>query len=416
MTKYSNKGLLVIGGGILQHTTFELCRKLSIKTFLVDGNPNCYSKKYADHFIQIDFRDTSLLLNKAKDLKEKGLVHGVFTQGTDGEHIVAYLAQELNFHGMDYEAAMNCNNKLRCRKLLYENNVDKTPYFSATSKTELNKLLIKVDENFFPCFIKPVNNCASRGVKRVLSKNELMDSFEEVSANNYGEKAVLVEKEITGDEISVDSIVINGIVYPCGISDRKFMEKNKYAIQTGSVTPSSLSPKIQSNVYKIMQEAAKALKIDNGAFKGDLVVKGNDKIGVIEFAGRTSGGFDSQYRKPLSFGINLIKSVLDLSLGIEVDFRDLIPKWTMWSSTFSIITEAGEISEINGFDKCLTIKGVHKGFMTSKVGDTITQMTNCAQRSNYFICVGNSLEELKKIEEEIVDTLTIKMIKKNVTL
>ena len=88
----------------------------------------------------------------------------------------------------------------------------------------------------------------------------------------------------------------------------------------------------------------------------------------------------------------------------------------MWSSTFSIITEAGEISEINGFDKCLTIKGVHKGFMTSKVGDTITQMTNCAQRSNYFICVGNSLEELKRIEEEIVDTLTIKMIKKNVTL
>jgi biotin carboxylase len=407
MDKYKNKGILVLGGGILQSVTFELCKKLSIKTFLVDGDINCYSKKYADYFLHIDIRDSNLILQKAKKLKEKGLIHGVFTQGTDVEHIVAYLAKELHFNGMNYDAAMNCNSKLRCRKLIFENGIDKTPYYSANSKNELKILLSNISKNFFPCFIKPINNCASRGVKRVLNAKELLDSFDEAVINNYDETAVLIEKEILGNEISVDTIVVNGIVYPCGISDRSFLKKDKYAIQTGSVTPSSLPVNIQSKIYEVMQKAASALNVDNGAFKGDLIIKENDDVGVIEFAGRTSGGFDSQYRKPLSFGINIIKSVIDLSLGLEVDFSDLIPKWSKWSSTFSVVTQAGSISSINGFEECLKIDGVHKGFLTLKVGDTVGEMVDCAKRFNYFICYGESPEELQRIEKEISNTLKI---------
>ena len=407
MNRYTNKGVMIIGGGILQHPTFEICRSLNIQTFLVDGDENCYSRNYADHFIHIDIRQVDLLLQKAKYLKESGLIHAVFTQGTDVEHVVAFLAKELNFNGMDYDAAMNCNNKLRCRKLLYENDVDKTPYYFVKSKPELEKLSARMDDNFFPCYIKPVNNSASRGVKRVLNRDELLNSFDYASKNNYEENVVLIEKEIIGNEISVDTIVINGIVYPCGISDRKFLDKNKYAIQVGSITPSSLLPDVQSNVYSVMQKAASALKIDNGAFKGDLVVNENNEIFIIELAGRTSGGFDSQYRKPLSFGINIIKSVLDISLGLNVDFRDIIPIWFKWSSTFSVVTEVGKISQISGFEKCLKIKGVFKGFMTLKEGDYVSEMIDCAQRFNYFICVGSSVEELNIIETKIANTLKI---------
>ena len=64
--------------------------------------------------------------------------------------------------------------------------------FSANSKLELNK----INDDFFPCFIKPINNCASRGVIRITNKTDLINSFDEVSSNNYGEKTVLVEKEI----------------------------------------------------------------------------------------------------------------------------------------------------------------------------------------------------------------------------
>ena len=118
-------------------------------------------------------------------------------------------------------------------------------------------------------------------------------------------------------------------------------------------------------------------------------------------------GFDSQYRKPLSFGINIIKSALDISLGLNVDFRDIIPIWFKWSSTFSVVTEVGKISKISGFEKCLKIKGVFKGFMTLKEGDYVSEMIDCAQRFNYFICVGSSVEELNIIETKIANTLKI---------
>ena len=55
-------------------------------------------------------------------------------------------------------------------------------------------------------------------------------------------------------------------------------------------------------MYDLMENAAGALGVTSGAFKGDLVLV-DGKPRIIEVTARTSGGFDSQYRKPYSFGI-----------------------------------------------------------------------------------------------------------------
>ena len=166
---------------------------------------------------------------------------------------------------------------------------------------------------------------------------------------------------------------------------------------------------MQSSVYELMQNAANAIGMDNGAFKGDLVIRPDNSVGVIELAGRTSGGFDSQYRKPLSFGINIIKSAIDIALGVELDFRDIVPKWVKYTSTYSVISESGVIESISGFDDCLNIDGVKHGFMTLGVGDVIEEMTDCSKRFNSFICMSKDITGLKAIENNILNTLKIKI-------
>ena len=148
--KYKGKGLLVIGGGILQQQTFKICNELGIVTYLVDNDENCYCIKYADHFQQIDIRDTKSLLNYAEPIKDKSLIHGVFTQGTDVEHVVAYLATELGFNATRFEAADICNDKSKCREVLYSSGIDLTPYFIFDSELQLNEKLSSITEDFFP--------------------------------------------------------------------------------------------------------------------------------------------------------------------------------------------------------------------------------------------------------------------------
>ena len=51
---------------------------------------------------------------------------------------------------------------------------------------------------------------------------------------------------------------------------KKIFKKNKYAVQYASITPANLSVKKINETYDLMQKAAKILKINNSAFKGDL--------------------------------------------------------------------------------------------------------------------------------------------------
>ena len=98
-------------------------------------------------------------------------------------------------------------------------------------------------------------------------------------------------------------------------------------------------------MYEVMQKAASAIGVDKGAFKGDLILVKN-KVKIIEVTARTSGGYDSQYRKPYSFGIDMLKATIDIAVGKELDFRDIVPRWAKWSKTLSVFPKPGKIKKI----------------------------------------------------------------------
>jgi len=405
---YKNKGILVLGGGILQMPALKLCKKLGLTSYLIDGDENCYSREYSDNFFKIDIRDFNSCLKIAKKLKSENKINGVFTQGTDVEHVVSFLAEKLNFNGLSLDGAYNCNNKLKCRRILFNSGIDKTPFFGITSKNQLDTIYDKIS---YPCYVKPTNNSASRGVTKVHNKEELDRAVNYAFSLCYESPEVIIENEIIGEEYSVDTVIIDGVLYPCGISDRIFLNKKNFAVQVGSRTPSLLNSSVQEKIYSLMQKCATELGVNNSAFKGDLVVNKKGEISVIEFAGRTSGGFDSQYRKPLSFGINILKVVIDLSLGNKIDFNDLVPKWVKWSSTYSKITEPGLIKEIKNLDYIKNLNGVIESFVILQTGQRVEKAIDCAKRFNYFILVADTLEELLKIENIIEEKLILKIEK-----
>jgi biotin carboxylase len=164
-------------------------------------------------------------------------------------------------------------------------------------------------------------------------------------------------------------------------------------------------------MYKKMQDAAEAIGIKNGAFKGDLLVDGDGVIRVIEVTARTSGGYDSQYRKPLSFGIDILKDTIDIAMGNDLDIKDLIPKFALRSKTYSLMPAPGKIISIEGLEKARKIPGVHKIIVTKVEGDVIDEYKDCSVRTNFITISASSSSKLRDIQHLVEKTFIIKTMK-----
>ena len=399
------KGILIISGGVLQIPALKKAKELKLKTYLADGSATCLARSYADVFYQIDTKDIEENAKLAQLLAKEKKIHGVYTQGADVEYTVAYAAKKTGLPGISPEAALNCNDKIRMRQTLARAGIKDTTFAQAKTLDEFKEALKNVG---FPCYIKPADNSASRGITRLMNDKGAKNAFVSAMDACFLRKEVLVEHEIRGEEYSIDTVLYQGNLYPAGISDRIFLQKETHAIQSGSRTPSLLPEKIQLRMYEVMEKAARALGVTNGAFKGDLALDEKGNVRIIEVTARTSGGFDSQLRKPFSFGIDIIKATMDIALGNPFDPRDLVPKWVKWSSTISAFPTPGKITEIRGREKLKKLKGVREIIMLAKIGDIIEPYTDCAKRMNYVISCADTLQELITLEKKILAALIIK--------
>ena len=355
----TKKGILIIGGGILQIPALEKAKRMGYYTYLTDLNNKCPARYYANEFIELNTKDIEGHIDLAKELRTKNKISAVYTQGADVEYTVSMAAKAAGLPCVEPQAAINCNDKVRTRKILNDKKIDFVKFRSAKTADEVSMAVKYVG---LPCIIKPLDNSASRGITKIYNEDSIESAFKIALDNCFLRREVIIEELLIGDEYSVDTVLYHGKLYPAGISDRVFKKHKNYAIQIGSRTPSLLPAETQSEMYDLLDKSARALGVTDGAFKGDLILVGNQPK-IIEVTARTSGGFDSQYRKPYSFGIDIIKATIDIAMGNVFDPLDLIPKWFKWSMTTSVFPEPGVVQRIKGVDILRKTKGVRNIFM-----------------------------------------------------
>jgi len=87
-------------------------------------------------------------------------------------------------------------------------------------------------------------------------------------------------------------------------------------IITGHTMPSFLPKEQVEDACNIMRKGVKALGLKVGSAKGDIKITKEGAM-VGEIAARLSGGFMSAYTFPLSSGVDLMKSAIEVALGEE---------------------------------------------------------------------------------------------------
>jgi len=382
----NGKTLLIIGAGLLQIPVIERAKELGIDTVVADANPNAIGVKTAGHFIRSSTLDAEGTVYEAEKFSESvKKIDGVLTVGTDASYTVAMAAKKLGLPGIDPEVALRATDKYLMRKALRAENVPVPDFEIVDAYNKAIEIYEKLEGD---CVIKPVSSMGARGVRRIIHLDDLKEAYETAKSFSQSGK-VVIEKYIESPELSIDSLIYNGQIMITGIADR-IIEYDPFFVETGHIMPSELPEEQLNYAVEIFEKGVRAIGITNGAAKGDIKISSSGCF-IGEIAARLSGGFMSTYTYPYSSGVDLMKNVIYIALGLAP--VDLQPTKDWVSIERAIIAPPGVISRIEGLDEAKKIKYVKNVMFDSKVGDKILSPRNNLDKSGHIIVAAPTRHE-----------------------
>tara|TARA_B110000438_G_scaffold301027_1_gene354867 strand:- start:235 stop:1440 length:1206 start_codon:yes stop_codon:yes gene_type:complete len=393
------KKLLLLGAGIEQKIVIEYAHELNFEVIAIDSNPDAPGLKISDISIVEDITN----IEKICEIAQKYSVNGVMTHAVEIPHIVSRVAEKMHLPGLSPNIADIATNK-KMRIECFQKNKIPSPQFVYGSSIE--EILEKITNLVFPLVMKPIDNAGSRGVIKIEKIDDVSKIYHECTSFSKT-KTVLIEEFLSGPQISTESIIINNKIITTGFADRNYdMDKkfSPYFIENGHTIPSILTSKEKNNILKVVEDSIKAIGINFGVAKGDIILDhGTPK--VLEMAARTSGGRFASDMVPLSNGVNILKPLIQMSLGEKIDMDLLIPKFNKAAVQRFFFPPIGKLKSINGIQKSMKIPGVYDIFINPniKINDQIKPVTNHAERIGHVITCEDTIEKAISIAENVIN-------------
>lgn len=383
-----NKKAIILAGTIPHIAAIENLKRRGYETILLDFNPNCPARAYADRYINESTLDKEAVLHVA-ETEQADLVISIV-----GDHINAvccYVAEKLGLpHPYSYENALNATRKDRMKPLLKERGIP-TSDFYILKEDEPRE--IRLD---FPLVVKPSDANSSKGVFRVDSEEEFHEKIELSFAAGRDGK-VIVEEFVDGTEIQVDCLAVNGKAYLCMVKDMLLMDFNGQELQAGGFfIPGNAARNHMPRIREIAQRILDAYHIKNGAFF--YQAKCNEKgVFVLEAAARMAGG-TSLDAITFCTGLDYVDMAIDGFLGKEIK---TLPKLSegCYMGRFLYMHE-GTFGSVQGFDELLSEGLILRSWVFVNPGTKVTDSRISSYRiAAFMVSCRNEAEGNLKMQQ-----------------
>ena len=404
-----NRTLLIVGAGLESIPGIILAKKLGLEVVVSDSDTNAPGIDKADYFIKASTYDVQKTLKEANKFnKYIKKIHGVMCIASDVPLTVSKTAKSLNLPYINIGSAKLASDKLAMKECFKKNGIN-TPWFSeVNSFDELNKIAASSEQ---PLIIKPNDSRGSRGVIRLIEGIDLNWAYN--YAINYSPtNRIIVESFLDGPQISTESMIINGIAYTPGFSDRNYEFIEKYSphiIENGGQLPPKIDIDQKNEIENLIQKTADSLSIKNGVLKGDIVIHKNEPY-IIEVALRLSGGYFCSHEIPLNTGVDLVGAAILQCLGEKINPDDLKPKFNKPVAQRYLFLKPGKV-------KCISIPQWIKDdpevcFFENRiqVGDIIEPIENHPKRSGVVITTGKNLDTAVAKAKNVISSIEVSII------
>lgn len=273
---------IVLGGTNPHINLIKKLKERGFYTVLIDFFPEPPAKRFADEHIQESTMDREKVLDIAS-AKNASLV--ISTNIDHANTVACWVAEKLNLpHPYSYETSLNVTDKSRMKKIMKENGISTSEYQETDSLESINFESLK-----YPVIIKPADSNGSRGVHRCNSKEDILKFFQ-TSLNESKSHKVIIERFITGPEVSFYYFIENGNARYI-TSNQRFKYNNKGSViqSAGGIYPAPQPEHIYHKMQENANRIAKAFSLDNTPVFIQAIIE-NEEIFILEFAPRIGGG------------------------------------------------------------------------------------------------------------------------------
>lgn len=387
---------LVLAGGLPQTELINKLKAKGIETVLADYYEHPVARDHADKFYRISTLDVDAIRQLAIDEN----VDFIITVCTDQALLtMAEVSEDLGLPCyMDFETARNVTNKAYMKKVFAENNIPSARFVTAGSMDELD-----TEEWRFPLIVKPVDCNSSKGVRRADNKTELESAFSDAVRFSRTNTAI-VEKFITGKELSVDVYTENGKAIVLDITTSEKLKVKDRFIIFRTWHPANISEAIKNSVQKTAQKISDSFGLKDSPMLIQMLSDGKEAY-VIEFSARTGGGV-----KHLSIGrrsgVDIISAVIDLTLGQRphIEVRNSETKYMVDEY---IYCKPGIFDHIEGFKELKECGIITDYYEFCWKGTEFDSVENSGNRVGGFTIEGNTMEELRCKHDKVINEVRI---------
>lgn len=400
--------LLIISGGSEALAGIRTARALGLHVLVSDGDPAAPGLAAAHEGLLASTYDVAATVAAARHYHQHTRpIDGVICIASDVPLTVAAVAHELGLPGVSLETARLSSDKLAMKQRLAEHRVA-IPDFAATPTAA--DLEAHVARHGYPLVVKPVDSRGARGVLALFDEHTAELAWAHATALSESPSGrVMVERFLSGPQLSTESLVVEGVCHTIGIADRHYEHMRRFAphvIEDGGELPSALSSAERAAVCEVVQQAARALGVHSGVLKGDIVMH-QGQAHVIEVAVRLSGGYLCTHEIPLSTGVDFVAQAIRLALGENPAAADMRPTRNAGVAQRWLFPAPGRVLAVTGVEDVAVRPEIALCEVRVAAGDEVPALSSHRSRAGVVIATGATRQQAILHAERAVANIAI---------
>ena len=308
------KKLAIIGANDFQRQLILKAKEMGLETHVFAWEDGSVGKADAYFFYPISIIEKEQILEKCKEIG----IDGICSIASDLAVLtVDYVAEKMGLNANSIECSEIATNKYMMRNA-FKMRGDPIPKFIEVTEHDD----YDISDFSFPLIVKPTDRSGSRGITKILSKEELPSAIKSACTESFEHKA-MIEEFAEGEEYSVECISYHGKHTLLAIT-QKITTGSPHFIETGHNEPALVSAEMGKKIQTVVFHALDSLKITEGASHSEIKIDSDGNIKIIEIGSRMGGDCIGSDLVRISTGYDFTKMVIDVALGNKPDFAKVV--------------------------------------------------------------------------------------------
>lgn len=395
----NDKWMIAMTAGTWQLDGIKKAKALGFKVLGIDASEAAPGLTICDEFLVVDIFDKELLLDSIKKVNITPI--GVVSYCSEsGMMPAAWIREEFNLTGPDSKSTAKLLYKHEQRKIWQDRGVEELKWILTSSLDEAVSALSVIG---LPLIVKPVDSSGSRGVSKVIIKEEFENAFNRAKQSSKS-GMVLLEEFIEGVEYTVEAFTANSVTKILAVTEKAKVEGSRGTVALELAYP-SVAPEVIERIKNKVLDAVKALDYQAGPSHTEVILTKTGRIGIVEMAGRGGGFGVFSMLVPLASGVDIGELLIRQVMGEDIDLDKSKVEQNIFSLKFFPSTKNGTISGISGFEEMNKISGVAAGSYVS-IGQEVYSDFLDGNRLGYMLVKAETLNKVRELLREIERTVS----------